>query len=246
MTYSSPDNIHFNFSDQQKDSMLYTFAYRPDLATDTVYIPVQLSGTRVNHDRRFIIRACKDSSTAIEGVHYKAFDSSYVLPANTGSVYVPLVIYNTDTLLQTQSVMVKFRLYPTPDFGTNLPYNLICNKLVFSNKLEEPSWWPMWMGDYYSRVKHQFFIIVTGLTSLSTDGLDAPKNLYFVSLVTSFVNDPFSWIKKNADKGYVLTRQEDGNYLFYNTATPQKTILYKLIPQTGKYFFIDENGEEVN
>ena len=104
----------------------------------------------------------------------------------------------------------------------------------------------MWFGDYYSRVKHQFFLITSGLTELSTDGLDAPKNLYFVSLVNTFLNDPDKWISKNKGKGYVLAPRSDGDFDFYNAANPTKKILYRNNTAANKYYFIDEAGQEVN
>ncbi len=103
----------------------------------------------------------------------------------------------------------------------------------------------MWFDAYYSTVKHELFIIVTGQTSLTQVGTDAPKNLYFVSLLNTFLNDPFTWVKRNADKGFVIVQRSDGNYDFYNTQTPDNKFLYQQDPLSGKYYFIDENGQQV-
>ena len=245
LKYDSHDNIYLDFQGTQRDSILYTFAYEPARAADTQYIPVRISGIRQGVDRKFILRAITDSSTALPGTHYKALQDYYVMPKDQGFVNVPVILYNTDPALEEKSVTLKFKLYATDDFSVNLP-TLISGKLVFSNKLERPDWWGMWFGDYYSRAKHQFFLITTGQTYLSTNGLDAPKNLYFVSLVTSFLNDPAAWISKNQDRGYVLEPRPDGDFDFYNTANPSKKILYHLDQQAGEFFFIDENGAEVN
>lgn len=245
LIYNSPANVYFAFTDQQRDSLLYTFAFDPSKGADTLYLPVQLSGSRVNKDRTFLLKAEQDSSTALPYVHYKPFDSTYTLPANTGIVYVPLVIYNTDSLLQYRSVSLKFRLFPTSDLGTNLP-ELIYGKCVFSSKLERPDWWSMWMGDYFSQVKYQLFIITTGQDALSTSGLDAPKNLYFVSLLTTFLSDPYTWLARNQASGYVMAQPVNGEAYFYNTANPDKKIRYQFDAQANQYFFIDENGQEVH
>ncbi|HEX5552081.1 MAG TPA: DUF4843 domain-containing protein [Chitinophagaceae bacterium] len=243
--YHSPDNVYFDFTGSQRDSLLYTFAYEPARAADTIYLPVRLSGIRVQKARKIIIRIEPDSTTAIVNKDYAPLKDFYTLAPDSGTCYVPLIIYNTDPLLQTKSVQIKFKLYPTPDLDTALS-KLITGRLVFSAKLERPDWWGMWMGDYYSQVKHQLFIIVTGQTSLTMSGLDAPKNLYFVSLLTSFLNDPFKWMGKNPDRGYKLVKLSDGHYSFYNTSNPGKKIEYQYDAQAGKYFFIDENGLEVN
>lgn len=248
LVYNSPDNVYFDFQGSERDSLLYTFAYEPSRAADTIYLPVRLSGIRTKTSRKFILKAEPDSSTALPLVHYKPFEDSYVIGADSGVHYVPLIIYNTDSLLQQRSVTLKFRLYPTSDLGVAIP-DLIFGKLVFSSKLERPDWWGTWMGDYYSQIKHQFFIIVTGLTTLTTGnqgGLDAPKNLYIVSLLTNFLNNPAAWIAKNPGKGYVLQKQVDGSYYFFNTANPSKKTAYRYDAQAGAYFFIDENGNEVH
>lgn len=245
--YNSPANIYFDFSGTQRDSLLYTFAFEPSRGADTVYLPVRLSGIREPKDRRFIIKIDPnpDSTTAVAYKHYKPLDSFYILKANTGLTQVPLIIYNSDSSLQYKSVKIKFILYPTSDLDTSLN-SLIRGQLVFSSKLERPDWWGMWLGDYFSQTKFQLFIITTGQISMSTSGLDAPKNLYFVSELTDFLNNPNNWVKKNAGRGYVLEQQPDGTYYFYNKDNPNKKILYQYDAQAGKYFFIDENGLEIN
>jgi hypothetical protein len=245
LLFNSAANVYFNFQGSQRDSLLYTFAFDPSRGADTLYLPVQLSGIRVNHDRTFLLKAEPDSSTAQPYEHYKPFDSVYTLPADSGTVMVPLVIYNKDSLLQYRSVTLKFRLFPTADLGTNLP-ELIFGKAVFSSKLERPDWWNMWMGDYFSQVKYRLFIITTGQTTLSTSGLDAPKNLYFVSLLTSFLSDPYTWLSRNQASGYVMAAPVNGVSYFYNSANPSQKILYSFDAQANQYFFIDENGQEVH
>lgn len=249
LVYNSTDNVYFDFQGSERDSLLYTFAYEPTRAADTIYLPVRLSGIRSNTSRRFILKAEPDSSTALPLTHYKPFEDSYTIGKDSGVRQVPLIIYNTDSLLQKRSVTLKFRLYATSDLGVAIP-TLIYGNLVFSSKLERPDWWSMWMGDYYSQVKHQFFIIVTdGVTTLTTGsqgGLDAPKNLYLVSLLTTFLSNPAGWIAKNPNKGYVLSKQPDGSYVFYNTSNPSKKIPYRYDTQAGAWYFIDENGNEVH
>lgn len=243
--YDSHDNIYLDFGGSDRDSMLYTFADDPSRGKDTILVPVRISGIRAKVDRRFVLKVLQDSSTAIANTHYLPLAESYRMPKDTGFVYVPIVIYNSDPSLEEKSVSIRFKLVATEDFDVNIP-KLSDGKLVFSNKLERPSWWGMWFGGYYSRVKHQIFLITSGLTSLSTEGLDAPKNLYFVSLVNSFMADPANWISKNPSKGYQLDLRSDGNFDFYNSQNPAKKILYKKNVQAGKFFFIDENGAEVN
>lgn len=244
VVYNSPDNIHFNFVIPTVDSIVYTFAFTPGKLSDTVYVPVQLSGKRVNHERKYAVAVTDSNTAAIAGEHYAPLLSSYVLPADSGTTWLPVIIYNTDSLLRKRSVALSLHMVATSDLGIAIA-DQDMGKVIISNKLEKPNWWNMWMGGYFSSTKYQLFIITTGLTTLSTSGLDAPKNLYLVSLLNSLLQDPFGWVTAHPESGYVLTQLPNGNYNFYNINNPQSVIPLLQDPGTGTWFFIDENGAEV-
>lgn len=248
LLYDTPENICFNFPVENKDSVIYTFAYTPDKPLDTVWLPVRISGLRRSAERHFKVTVMKDSSTAQEGLHYEALKDLYVMPADSGRAKVPVVIYNKDAALLEKSVSLRFLLQSTDDFGTSIN-DLLKGKLVFSSALELPDWWAtgQWMSPAtYSRTKHQLFLIATGVTSLTTGtagGLDAPKNLYLVSLLTNLLNDPFTWVNRNADKGYVIEKAAGSeDYHFFSQANPARKFLYKKNAVGIGYNFIDENG----
>lgn len=244
--YRSDDNVYFDFSSSSaRDSIIYTFAYDPTAEKDTVYLPVRISGIRVNHERKFGIMVLDSGTTAKSGTHYAPFQKTYTMPADSGIIRLPVIIYNTDPALTEKSVKLRLKLLPSEDLDTTIN-TLITAKIVFSNKLEQPAWWSMWLGAYYSQVKHRLFLITTGVTEMSTSGLDAPKNLYYVGKLNNLINDPFNWVIANADKGYEITQRTDGNYDFYNKESPSKTMLIKKNTSAGKFYFIDENGTEVH
>ncbi|MDH7460774.1 DUF4843 domain-containing protein [Chitinophagaceae bacterium 26-R-25] len=252
LKYNSPDNIVFDFSSEDKDSIVYTFAYTPDLARDTIMIPVRISGVQTSTDRTFILKAMPDSSTALPGKHYEAFKDSYVMPANKGRVSIPLVIYNTDSALLNRSVKLKFKLYANDNFGTALVKE-INGTLIFSSTLEKEYWWTYYLGDYYSRTKHLLFLIATnGVRELTVPQpgvpfFDIPKNLYIISLLTSFMADPATWVKNNPGRDYVLEKIKDSdNYYFYSINNPAKKILYKKDDGASTYHFIDEFGQRID
>jgi hypothetical protein len=243
--YHSDDNVYFDFSTAaQRDSIVYTFAYEPDLAKDTILLPVRISGIRIPANRSFGIQVVPGLSTAVAGTHYEAFKTSYTMPADSGVYMLPVIILNKDPQLTTTSVSLQLKLLPSADLDTAIN-TLIKARIVFSNKLEKPIWWNMWLGAYYSQVKHQLFLISSGATDLTTSGLDAPKNLYHVGRLNSFLNDPFNWVTLNPGKGYELTLRGDGNYDFYSTKNPDKKILLRKNTSSGKFYFIDEAGKEV-
>jgi len=247
MKFEHPAGVYFDFRGGDRDSVVTTFAYNPTLAKDTVWLPVRIAGVRTPSIRTFKARVEIDSTSAEADLHYEPLKESYTMPANAGFAWLPFVIYNKDKELENRAVSVIIKLTASDELNIGNPY-LIRAKVVFSAKLEKPHWWDMWPLPPYSRVKHELFIVVTGLTVLSTDGLDAPKNLYITGLLTTMLNNPFNWVTKNAAKGYRLEQVTEGNsdsYYFFNIENPTKKTLLRKNQQNGKYYFIDENGNEV-
>ena len=244
--YHSDDNVYFDFdpATTDRDSVIYTFAYKPGALKDTVFLPVRLSGNRVSKERKFGVMVVAEGTTATATTHYEPFKEMYTLPADSGIFLLPVILYNKDALMSQRSIILKLKLTPSDDLDTSIN-KLINAKIVFSNKLEQPNWWSMWLGSYYSQVKHQLFLITTGVTSLTMSGLDAPANLFYVGRLNSFLNDPFTWVTNNPAKGYVLTLRTDGDYDFYSAQNPDKKILLRKNVSAGKFYFIDENGKEV-
>ncbi|WP_165929580.1 DUF4843 domain-containing protein [Pseudocnuella soli] len=246
LKYNSPDNIYFDFdaATKDRDSIVYTFAYEPGKATDTILLPVRISGKRVNSARTFKVQPITQGTTAVPGVHYEALKESYTMPADSGTFALPIVLYNKDAKLSNESVMLRLSLVETSDFGLALT-GLSSAKIVFSSKLEKPDWWEMWLGAYYSQVKHELFLISSGTIHMTLSGLDAPKNLYHVGRLNSFLADPFKWVGENSSKGYVLEQKNNTTYELYNSSNAAKKFVLRLNAQSGKYYFIDENGTEV-
>ena len=246
ITFNHPASVYFDIYNEAKDSIVYTFAYKPTLSRDTIWLPVRIVGTRLPVSRHFTARVEQDSSTAKPGIHYELLKDSYTVDENDGGTYLPFVIFNTDKALEEHSFSAIIKLTASDDFGIEVP-NLVRAKVVFSSKLEKPDWWEQWMGSY-SRTKHEFFIMITGRTSLTREGLDAPMNLYFAGLVTTMLNNPFKWVEKNALLGYKLDEVTVGStdqYYFYNIKNPAKKTLLRKNKENNKYYFIDENGQEV-
>jgi hypothetical protein len=245
ITYDSSDNVYFDLNPYgYQDSILYTFAYEPELLTDTVYVPVRISGNRVPTDRSYQVKVVESATTAVVNEHFEPLKESYSIAAGEGGGWLPVILFNTDTLLLTQSFVLTLQLEGTGDLGVEHK-DIITARLVFSNKLEQPFWWTMWLGTYYSQVKHQLFRLAATTDDLTTEGMDAPRNTYYVDKLNSLLNNPFNWVNSNPDKGYVLEQRPDGDYDFYYEGTPEKKILYKKNESSGKYYFIDEYGKEV-
>jgi hypothetical protein len=166
------------------------------------------------------------------------------MPADSGTYALPIVLFNKDPELSRQSVTLRLALAATSDFSLGLT-GLTTGKIVFSSKLEKPEWWEMWLGAYYSQVKHELFLISSGTIHMTMAGLDAPKNLYHVGRLNSFLNEPFKWVQENGGKGYQLEQRNTNTYDFFNSSNPAKKFELRRNAQSGKFYFIDEKGQEV-
>ncbi|HEX2536294.1 MAG TPA: DUF4843 domain-containing protein, partial [Chitinophagaceae bacterium] len=106
LRYSTHDNIYFDFDPETKDrdSIVYTFAYEPARASDTILLPVRISGNRVPVARTFKVSIQPQGTTAQAGLHYEALKESYTLPADSGTFSLPIILLNTDPELTQKSV----------------------------------------------------------------------------------------------------------------------------------------------
>lgn len=256
--YNSADNIYLNYFD--KDNVLdtlpvtYSFATKPGLAKDTIWLPVKLSGKRVSHDRKIVLEVVTGAlTTAVKDKHYEPLKPEYILPADSGTVRIPLIIKNIDPELAVKSVGLTVRLVANADFGTGLPGKLLIKTVIYSNRLEEPSWWKYWQGQLgpYNRVTHQLFLISGGKDLVNPGApngfLEIPRTLYYLENLRVFVKDPFTWVQRNPEKGYVITKRTDGtqDYDFYNTSSPEIKFYVKYYPQVNGYFFINDKGTQI-
>lgn len=250
--FDTTENVYFDFlpddPSDKTDSLLYSFAYFPDKAEDTVFVPVRISGFRVPGERKFILATVDSSTTAKAGIHYKALEKEYVMAADSGLCLVPVILYNKDSVLKSKTLTIGLTLKPTTDLG--VAFTLQNKGLIkFSNRLEMPTWWTLWAGELgdYSRVKHELFIRASGTIDMPTtiDFNTVPKALYHTRRFKAFLLDPFTWVTQYASEGYVITIGADGFYYFYNTHNPDNKYKLEKNPDDGKYYFKDENGKRV-
>jgi len=241
VTYRYADNIYFNLEPYgYKDSILYSFALHPGKEKDTVWVPLKVAGNRVDRERVYAVQLIDTATTALVNLHYEPLKELYTFRSDSGTHFMPVILYNADTMLEDRNFTLSFQLVPTSDFKTDIA--LIKARLVFSNKLEKPFWWNMWLGGYYSQVKHMLFRLAGTTDELTIEGMDALRNTYYVDKLKVLLNNPKTWVELNPGKGYRLTPRNDSISDFYHINTPDKSIIYKKESSTGKSFFIDEHG----
>ena len=253
LVYQQPDNIYFDFTNEVKntrvDSFFFSFALFPDKTTDTLFLPVRISGKRASTDRWFKIKVVDSATTAVAGLHYKAPDTAYKMPADSGKTLVPVILYGTDPLLLSRSVTIKLQIVPSGDLLNSFPA-MDTAKITFSNRLEQPAWWVVWISELgeYSRVKYELFIRTSGTTELPMDQSDwqsTPKTLYFTRRFRAFLADPINRVADYEDLGYAIAQDDQGQYYFYNKGNAAQQYPLEYNAADGRYYFHDENGNRI-
>ncbi|NLR63434.1 DUF4843 domain-containing protein [Chitinophaga varians] len=247
------DNIYLNYPNT--DSLVYSFAFHPELEKDTIWVPVIVSGKTARQDRYFALTAVDSNTTAVSGRHYEQLKSSYIMPADSGTVKVPVILLNTDLALAETSVYLTFQVSGGKDFATDLPVKIRTRRILYSNRLEQPAWWASWAGNLgkYSRVKHQLFLISSGTTDLVIVNsypdwyMEVPRTLYYIANTRYLLQYPFQWVSEHPESGYMLEKRNDGtgDYDFFNKNASARRFLLRYYASANKYVFIDENGEQV-
>ncbi len=139
------------------DSLSYSFAFN-NKVVDTVLLQAKIMGNTMPYDRFFKIELVDKLTTAVEEKHYKVLESRYVVPADSIYGQVPVVIYNTDPLMNSSVFRMTFRMLESDDYRLGYKERLIA-KLLFTNQLVEPSTWRVlkYFFGKYNRTKHKVF-----------------------------------------------------------------------------------------
>ncbi|MEI3154195.1 MAG: DUF4843 domain-containing protein [Odoribacter sp.] len=126
------------------DSTLFSFGLIPsEVTADTLKLPMEYLGNGSDRDRTYQVSIVADSTTAVEGVHYLAFNSVQTFHANklTDTLYIVVL---RDALSKDYAAGVNMRLElkleTTDDFDLGLDGG-IQRKIVFNDFMAEPTWW---------------------------------------------------------------------------------------------------------
>ena len=187
-TFDSSGAVYFQLAsdwNNATDSVIYSFAGNP-LDFDTLWLQVDLMGKATDYDRTFLLAVDKEHTTAVEGTHYEALKSSYTLPAGTYQTQVPVVLYNKDPLLETDTVFqLALQLKPTEDLQLGLGGRTNA-RVLLTAYLMKPSYWDEWGMYYifgtYSKKKHEIIIQELGRDFPPTlDELNAETDYWYAA-----------------------------------------------------------------
>lgn len=144
-----------------------TFAYLDtSKLVDTVYFDIYTMGDVSTQDRQFnlVQEQVSQSENAVAGVHFKQLTdpevaANFVIKAGEMHTRVPVILLR-DPSLREKSVTLKLAVAENEYFKKGQE-NLTWRKLVFTDKLSQPTAWNAGMLGKYSEVKHRFMISVT-------------------------------------------------------------------------------------
>lgn len=149
------------------DSIVYSFAGK-DVTECTVNLQVDLMGMAVDRDREVRLAIDPELTTAEEGLHYRALETSYVLPAGAYTMQIPVTILGTDPRMENQAFQLAIRLEPSADLGLGLSQRTLA-RIQFSAMLTMPYYWDEFYWGEYSKVKHEKLIELLGVDFPATE-----------------------------------------------------------------------------
>lgn len=149
------------------DSIVYSFAGK-DVTEYTVNLQVDLMGMAVDRDREVRLAIDPELTTAEEGLHYRALETSYVLPAGAYTMQIPVTILGTDPRMENQAFQLAIRLEPSDDLELGLSQRTLA-RIQFSSMLTMPYYWSEFYWGTYSKVKHEKLIELLGVDFPATE-----------------------------------------------------------------------------
>ncbi|NWJ50526.1 MAG: DUF4843 domain-containing protein [Bacteroidetes bacterium] len=254
MKYIGVTNAVFGTTSDTLTPIVYSFLEHPTVKdVDTIYVPVRIQGNRAPIDRQIKISVVKDSTTAVVGKHYEALKDQYVMPKDSGSIKVPVIIKKGDNQLNISTVKIGLRIEANASFGSNPRYQY--TSVTFSNTLKKPTWWTYWESNLpkFTTTAYSLVTKITGRTNFSSTPDGSP--LFYVSIyaMTSVWNPFFTstssdvqtlttWVSNHPE--WVLTKHtSDNNYDFYQSSDPSTKFRYGIVSSGSTiYGFFDETG----
>jgi hypothetical protein len=182
--YNEKPAVYFSTLNDN-DSLVYSFIGKA-VTTDTVYLDVKLLGDKLLSGKKYKVEVNDAMSNAKETVHYKKPDDFYTFPEGVFDTKLPVIIYNTDELLKTQSVLLTLTLKSTDELNTGYPTKINAH-IVITNQLVKPSYWNGLLVIFYgaySKVKHETCIQLQGhdFPTTQAEALAAPYGVaYWIS-----------------------------------------------------------------
>jgi len=126
------------------DRAIYSFGMAADeVQEDTARIVVEFLGEVSDKDRTYTVRVGADSTTAVEGVHYKPFSSKQVFHAGRMKDTLKIVALRSklsSSFIKPEDRRIALDLEASEDFNVGLKGGARIY-LYINNYLSQPIWW---------------------------------------------------------------------------------------------------------
>ena len=142
------------------DSLVYSFGLHPEIGdgeAGTVDIPILLIGTACDQNRTVGVEIVADGTTASTGEYEVELCE---IPADQITGTLQIKWRKTERVI-SEDVTISLRLVANNNF-VSAPVNSDIFRIVVTNKLTMPNGW---IFGEYSRVKHEFVILHTGVAT---------------------------------------------------------------------------------
>lgn len=140
--YQGKDRIQFQH--YNGDSTVFSFGLTPDeILQDTLKLPVAYLGKGSESVRNYRVTVVADSTTAIEGTHYIAFNGVQPFRANelTDTLHIIIIRESLPTDYTTgENLSLVLKMEATEDFDLGLEGG-IYKRILLNNYMSEPKWW---------------------------------------------------------------------------------------------------------
>lgn len=160
MMYEELPGVYFNGA-----SWTYSFLDKPGTVTDTIKLPILITGSAVDYDRKVTAEAVADSNTTIREDLYELLEGT-VRKGEFEGILPVVVKYIPE--YDTSVVTLKLKLIASADFNVTT-LGVSTNQVKVTGKVIQPanwSWLKYYFGTPYSTAWWKFIIEVTGRSSL--------------------------------------------------------------------------------
>ncbi|MGQ1910382.1 DUF4843 domain-containing protein [Marinifilum sp. RC60d5] len=158
LIYETKPAVYFpDYNDDNKTASV-SFVVDPEKQDMIFDLGIAVLGS-IPNDLNYELQI-NSESTAIEGVHYKSFNTSQVFPAGKLDVVLPITIMYSPNL-DNEAVTLSLSLLPTNDIDLAYKDRLTVDIQISNLLFESPIWNYLYLGEY-SKVKHQIFIDLLG------------------------------------------------------------------------------------
>lgn len=148
--YEGKDRVQFKHFDVENQKRVYfdstTFSFglkQDDVLFDTLKVVVELMGNPSEVDRKYNVEVIADSSTAVEGIHYKPFSREQIFKAKKirDTLRIVIIRENLDRdYTKPVNKRLDLKLMESKDFELGLSRGLT-GKFLLNDFLSEPKWW---------------------------------------------------------------------------------------------------------